>query len=106
MASTDDQAPRPARKPPAPATPAQRPRFRVNPAWVVAGLVLLAFNIWAGSRATQGEQRVRIPYSPVFLTQVNSGNVAQITSKGTAIQGSFAKPVMDFLYAQSSPAAP
>jgi cell division protease FtsH len=32
---------------------------------------------------------VRVPYSPYFLTQVGDGNVAEITSKGTAIQGTF-----------------
>jgi cell division protease FtsH len=59
----------------------------------VVGLVLLAFNFWAGQQATQPQSRVRVPYSPFFLQQVNGGNVAQITSKGTAIQGTLAKPV-------------
>jgi cell division protease FtsH len=59
----------------------------------VVGLVLLAFNYWAGQQATQPQSRVRVPYSPFFLQQVNGGNVAQITSKGTAIQGTLAKPV-------------
>src|SRR5205085_10696296 len=35
--------------------------------------------------------RVRVPYSPFFLQQVNAGHVAEITSKGTAIQGTFTK---------------
>jgi cell division protease FtsH len=52
-------------------------------------LVLLAVNFWAGSRATQAPSRVRVPYSPFFLQQVTAGHVAQITSKGTAIQGTF-----------------
>jgi cell division protease FtsH len=34
---------------------------------------------------------VRVPYSPFFLKQVEGGNVAEITSKGTAIQGTFKK---------------
>jgi cell division protease FtsH len=55
--------------------------------------VLLAVNYWAGQQATQPQSRVRVPYSPFFLQQVNNGNVAQITSKGTAIQGTLAKPV-------------
>src|SRR5262249_12917168 len=29
------------------------------------------------------------PYSPFFLTQVRNGHVVEITSKGTAIQGTF-----------------
>ncbi|TML97569.1 MAG: ATP-dependent zinc metalloprotease FtsH [Actinobacteria bacterium] len=52
-------------------------------------LVLLAVNFWAGSRATQAPSRVRVPYSPFFLQQVTAGHVAEITSKGTAIQGTF-----------------
>ncbi|HKP19005.1 MAG TPA: ATP-dependent metallopeptidase FtsH/Yme1/Tma family protein, partial [Gaiellaceae bacterium] len=74
---------------PPPATPQQRrPRF----VWWLALLAgLLAINYWAGSRATQAESRVRVPYSPFFLQQVRSGNVAEIMSKGTAIQGMFSK---------------
>ena len=53
--------------------------------------MLLAINYWAGSRATQAQSRVRVPYSPFFLQQVRSGDVAEITSKGTAIQGTFKK---------------
>ena len=59
---------------------------------MVLGLTLFAFNIWAGSRATQAPERVRIPYSPFFLNQITKGNVAEITSVGTAIQGTFAQP--------------
>ena len=33
-----------------------------------------------------------MPYSPFFLEQVRTGNVIEITSKGTAIQGTFAQP--------------
>jgi antitoxin (DNA-binding transcriptional repressor) of toxin-antitoxin stability system len=33
-----------------------------------------------------------VPYSPFFLEQVRAGNVIEITSKGTAIQGTFAQP--------------
>jgi cell division protease FtsH len=35
---------------------------------------------------------VRVPYSPFFLQQVSDGHVVSITSKGTAIQGTFSKP--------------
>ena len=55
------------------------------------GLVLLAINYYAGSRATQAPPRVRVPYSPFFLQQVTDGHVVSITSKGTAIQGTFSK---------------
>ena len=39
------------------------------------------------------ESRVRVPYSPLFLEQVTKGNVEEITSKGTDIQGTFEKEV-------------
>src|SRR5262245_18753077 len=35
--------------------------------------------------------RVRIPYSPFFLQQVQAGHVEEITSKGTTVQGTFKK---------------
>ena len=94
-AASEDQRQAPSRQrssnPPAPSTqtPSPGPRFRIGWRWAVFVLVLLVFNFWAGSRATKGESRVRVPYSPFFLQQVSSGNVAEITSKGTAIQGTF-----------------
>ena len=71
---------------PGPAKP--KPRFRIGwwAAWIVGLLVL---NYWAGTRATQMQSRVQIPYSPYFLTQVQADNVSEIRSKGTAIQGTF-----------------
>jgi len=65
------------------------PRFRPSRTWILFALALLAFNIYFGSRATQPTARVRVPYSPFFLQQVRAGHVQQITSKGTAIQGTF-----------------
>jgi cell division protease FtsH len=65
------------------------PRFRIGGWWILFALGLLALNFWFGSRATQAPSRVRVPYSPFFLQQVRSGNVKQITSKGTAIHGTF-----------------
>jgi cell division protease FtsH len=49
---------------------------------------LLAINLWISSQALKPNAPVRIPYSPNFLTQVQSGNVGAISSKGDAIQGS------------------
>jgi cell division protease FtsH len=69
-------------------TPSQRPRFRFT-AWVLLGLALLAINLFFGMRANQAPSRVRVPYSPFFLNKVKAGHVKEITSKGTAIQGTF-----------------
>jgi cell division protease FtsH len=77
----------PARSP-RPSKPPQRPRFRLGwwAAWIVG---LLIINFWVASRETKAAPRVRVPYSPYFLQQVQDGHVATITSKGTAVQGTF-----------------
>jgi cell division protease FtsH len=89
---SSDPARAPGRTPPGstPPAPPKRPRFRIGwwAAWIVGLLVL---NFWIGSRATQAQQRVQIPYSPFFLQQVRAGNVSEISSRGTAIQGTFKK---------------
>jgi len=89
--------------PPAPRgspPPQRRPRFRPSRAWIVFFLALLAINFYVGTRATQPPSRVRVPYSPFFLQQVTVGHVKEITSKGTAIQGTFNQKVA---YAGSKP---
>jgi cell division protease FtsH len=59
--------------------------------YLVLIVIALGVNYWAAHKATE-VQRVRVPYSPFFLAQVQAGNVAQITSMGTAIQGVFSHP--------------
>jgi cell division protease FtsH len=96
-----------------PASPPRKPQgppgWRVEPApesrgklprpsqlWTrlaILALILFGLNYWVASRATQHHPRVRIPYTPLFLEQVRDRNVVQITSKGTAIQGEFRRPV-------------
>jgi cell division protease FtsH len=78
--------------PQSPGTPSQRPRFRVRWWWIAVALGLLAVNYWIGSRVTDEEPRLSIPYSPFFLEQVQKRNVGEITSEGTTIQGSFIRP--------------
>jgi cell division protease FtsH len=91
---SDDRAPM---APPAPrrssSTPPQPPRFGLSPRWIVFFVVLLALNLFISVQAMGPESRVRVPYSPLFLNQVTKGNVAEITSKGTDIQGTFRKEV-------------
>jgi cell division protease FtsH len=82
-----------ANPPPAPRgsspSPPQRSRFRPGRTWVALFIGLLALNFFLTMRATQPTSRVRIPYSPFFLQQVGADHVKSITSKGTAIQGTF-----------------
>jgi cell division protease FtsH len=65
----------------------------LSPRWIVFFFVLLAVNLFVSARAMGPESRVRVPYSPLFLEQVKNGNVEEITSKGTDIQGTFEKEV-------------
>src|SRR6476619_7222212 len=74
------------------AAPPPRPRSRVGIVWILIALVLLGINIYAGTRAMQPASRLHVPYSPFFLDQVNAGHVKEITSKGTAVQGTFTQP--------------
>src|SRR6476661_7286653 len=74
------------------AAPPPRPRFRVGIVWILVALVLLGINVYAGTRAMQPASRLHVPYSPFFLDQVNAGHVKEITSKGTAVQGTFTQP--------------
>ena len=64
---------------------ARRTRWRLAPSWSSAAgpepVDLL--------RGAAAERPVRIPYSPNFLTEVNNGNVNEISSTGDAIQGTF-----------------
>ncbi|HET6944954.1 MAG TPA: ATP-dependent zinc metalloprotease FtsH [Gaiellaceae bacterium] len=52
-------------------------------------VALLALNFFLSTRAMRPASRDRIPYSPTFLQQVSANHVKTITSKGTAIQGTY-----------------
>ncbi len=71
--------------------PSNQRRSGPSPRWLIALLVigLLALNLWVSSQALQPNARVRIPYYPTFLEQVEAGNVSQISSTGDSIQGTF-----------------
>ena len=79
----------PGRDPAKAGRPAGTPRRSAVWWLVLATIAFFAINYWVGSMATQTPSRVRVPYSPFFLQQVQAGNVVSITSKGTAIQGTF-----------------
>ena len=72
-----------------PPMPPRPPRFGLSLRWIVLFFVLLAVNLLVSVRAMGPEPRLRVPYSPLFLEQVTNGNVDEITSKGTDIQGTF-----------------
>jgi cell division protease FtsH len=74
-------------------TKTPRPWYRPSPRWLIFFGVVLALNIFVSGRAMEGPSRVRVPYSPLFLQQVKTGNVDEITSQGTDIQGTFKKEV-------------
>src|SRR6266513_1350075 len=76
------------------------PRFPISRGWILFALVLFAVNFYLGSRATQPASRVRIPYSPFFVNQVNAGHVKEITSMETAVQETF---TVKLRYGKSKP---
>ncbi len=73
----------------APDPPAARPPHRTR-GFVIFVVALIALN-WGSVLllAPAGQPRVRVPFSPYFLIQVKSGQVASIVSKGDTIQGTF-----------------
>ena len=71
-----------------------RPPHRWRSFWIVVG-VLLAIN-WLSVLVTvqSGETRVKVPFSPYFIRQVDAKLVKSISSKGDTIQGTFARKVV------------
>src|SRR3954451_15422363 len=57
--------------------------------WVILVLVLLAVNFWISSLIPSGHERVRVPYTPTFVSEIKGGNVEEISSKGATVQGTF-----------------
>jgi cell division protease FtsH len=60
---------------------------------VAAVLALFAINYFAASQSLGPEARIRVPYLPTFVRQVDNGNVKSITSRGDSIQGEFKRAV-------------
>jgi cell division protease FtsH len=68
-------------------------RFFGGRFWLIV-LALLALNYLSVAIFAPGRERsVRIPYSPTFLAQVESGNVSRISATGETVSGEFKKPV-------------
>jgi cell division protease FtsH len=69
----------------------KRPRLLI---YVVVVGALLLVNWVAAGALYPGPERATVSYTPLFLDQVQAGNVAEISSTDTGtIQGSFRKPV-------------
>src|SRR3954462_3220609 len=74
------------------APPPQKPRMPfggIGRRWLIIVLVLLGINFWISSLIPSGKERIRVPYTPTFIQQVQRGNVQEISSKGTTVQGTF-----------------
>jgi cell division protease FtsH len=79
--------------PPSDNTPDNRPR--IGRREVGALLALLALN-WVSVllfSSASARQRVAIPYTPTFLSQVQSGNVSTVTAQDASIQGTFKRAI-------------
>ena len=65
------------------------PPHRLRGFWIFV-IVLLALN-WISVLAFQssGQPRVKVPFSPYFLNQLQAGQVKSISSKADTIQGTF-----------------
>ena len=87
----------------APAPPAPRPPHRSR--WFVWFVVLLlALNFGSALLVRPAAQpRVRVPFSPYFVSAVQQGRVASIASTGNTIQGTFRVAVR---YPTQDPMAP
>ncbi|MFL5884204.1 MAG: ATP-dependent metallopeptidase FtsH/Yme1/Tma family protein, partial [Thermoleophilaceae bacterium] len=51
--------------------------------------VLLALNIWISTLIPNGPTRIRIPYTPTFIQEIQANNVKSISSTGSTVQGDF-----------------
>jgi cell division protease FtsH len=75
------------------APPPERPRpswrAGIGRRWLIIVVVLLAINFWISSLIPNGHERIRVPYNPTFIQQIERNNVEDISSKGTTVQGTF-----------------
>jgi cell division protease FtsH len=60
---------------------------------LISLVLLLALNYWSANRALRPQERIRIPYNPTFLQEVRAGNVEEIASRTTSLEGTFKKAV-------------
>jgi cell division protease FtsH len=73
---------------PQPPAPHRRRGF-----WIAVAALLALNLLLVVMSQPESARRVKVPFSPYFLSQVNASQVQSITSKGDSIQGTFKKPV-------------
>jgi cell division protease FtsH len=73
----------------APPEPPRSPWAGLGRRWLILVLVLLGINFWVSSLIPSGHKRIRVPYTPTFIQQIDASNVADISSKGATVQGTF-----------------
>ena len=59
--------------------------------WFVVGIVI--FDFWLVTTISSGTARLKIPYAPTFVHQVETGNVASVNFKGDALTGTFKRSI-------------
>jgi cell division protease FtsH len=74
--------------PPPPRGPHRRRGF-----WIAAAALLGLNLLLVAMFQPEGERRVKVAFSPYFLSQVDAGEVESITSKGDSIEGTFKHPM-------------
>jgi cell division protease FtsH len=81
------------RRPQLPASPPPRRPIYSRPRFLGLVGALLVLNWVMLNQFDPQAPSVRVPYSPVFLGQVDDGNVIRVNTRGTAITGEFRTPV-------------
>jgi cell division protease FtsH len=70
-----------------------RPPHRWRGFWILVAVVLSINWLSLLMAQSSGEPRVKVPFSPYFLRQVEGGQVKSISSKADTITGTFARKV-------------
>src|SRR5580693_5384701 len=64
-----------------------RPPHRWRGFWILLGVLLVVNWLSVLIARPSGQPRVKVPFSPYFLRQVEAGQVKSISSKGDTITG-------------------
>ena len=70
-----------------------KPPHRWRGFWIVVA-VLLVINVLSVLMVHSSQPRVKVPFSPYFLDQVEAGRVKSISSKGDTISGTFTRKLV------------